>query len=134
MRTRVRPKTVPRPDSDPRFRKVMNDLKHGAARTRSHPPAAKKAREAGAAAKGPPKERLVAGETKQVDKVEEAPTKKPESSSFLALLQSEIAKVMPKTLGDTEKFMEGGSSGEMKGGLKGNVTKQKEAASGGVKS
>ena len=42
--------------------------------------------------------------------------------------------VMPKTLGDTEKFMQGGSSGQMKGGLKGNVSQQKDQAAGGVKS
>jgi len=134
LRTRARARTAPRPESDPRFRKVMDDLKRGAARTRMHPPAARKAQQAGAAAKGPPKEKLVAGEAKQVEKVQEAPAKKPETSSFLALLQAEIAQVMPKTLGDTEKFMKGGSAGQMKSGLKGNVTQQKEQAAGGVKS
>jgi hypothetical protein len=133
-RSRARAKAVPRPEADPRFRKVMDDLKRGGARVKFHPPAARKALEAGAAAKGPPNERLAAGKTKQVEKVQEAPAKKPETSSFLAMLQAEIAKVMPKTLGDTEKFMQGGSSGAMKGGLKGNVSQQKDQAAGGVKS
>jgi hypothetical protein len=133
-RSRARVKAVPRPEADPRFRKVMDDLKRGGARVKFHPPAARKALEAGAAAKGPPNERLAAGKTKQVEKVQEAPAKKPETSSFLAMLQAEIAKVMPKTLGDTEKFMQGGSSGAMKGGLKGNVSQQKDQAAGGVKS
>src|SRR2546426_758704 len=131
---RRRPLPRPSPESDPRFRKVMEDLKRGAARTKHHPPAARKAAEASAAAKGPPNERLAAGKAQQVEKIKEAPTKKPESSSFLALLQAEIAKAMPKTLADTEKFMKGGSSDQLKGSLKGNVAQQKDQAEGGVKS
>ena len=41
------------------------------------------------------------------------------------MLQAEIAKAMPKTLGDTEKFMKGGSSEELKGSLKGNVSNRR---------
>src|SRR6202008_968777 len=69
-----------------------------------------------------------------VAKIQEAPTKKPEKESFLSILRAEIQKAMPQTLGDTEKFMKGGSSGELKGGLKGNVNQQKDEAAGGVKS
>jgi hypothetical protein len=111
----------------------MEDLKRGAARSKAHTPAARKAAEASAAAKGPPNERLAAGKAQQVAKIEQAPTKQPESSSFLALLQAEIAKAMPKTLGDTEKFMKGGSSEQLKGSLKGNVSQQRDQAEGGVK-
>jgi hypothetical protein len=112
----------------------MDDLKRGAARTKAHPPAAKKASEASAAAKGPANERLATGKAKQVDKIQEAPTKTPEPATFLEVLQAEIAKAMPKTLADTETFMKGGSSEQLKGGLKGNVSQQKQAAEGGVKS
>jgi hypothetical protein len=111
----------------------MEDLKGGAARSKAHTPAARKAAEASAAAKGPPNERLAAGKAQQVEKIKEAPSKKTESSSFLALLQAEIAKAMPKTLGDTEKFMKGGSSEQLKGSLKGNVGQQRDQAEGGVK-
>jgi hypothetical protein len=121
------------PQTDPRFAKIMEQLKRGAAKIRHHDPASRKAAEASAAAKGPPRERLAAGKAHQVNKIEEAPTKKPESSSFLAVLQAEIAKAMPKTLADTEKFMKGGSSEQLKGSLKGNVSQQKEQAEGGVK-
>src|ERR1035437_10226186 len=123
----------PVPEADPRSRKLMEQLKQGAAKTKAHPPAIKKAREAGAAAKGPPTERLASGKAKQVEKIQEAPTKKPEKNSFLAILREEIGKAMPKTLGDTEKFMKGGSSGELKGSLKGNVNQQKDEAAGAVK-
>ena len=131
--SRRRPLPKPSPESDPRFKKVMEDLKRGAARTKHHAPAARKAAEASAAAKGPPNEKLAAGKSAQVDKIQGAPTKNPEPTSFLAVLQAEIAKAMPKTLSDTEKFMKGGSSEELKGSLKGNVSKQKDEAAGGVK-
>src|SRR5713226_6039292 len=115
-----RPLPKPSPESDARFRKVMEQLKAGASKTKAHPPAAKKAAEAAAAAKGPPSERAAAGKAKQVDKIKETPAKKPESGSFLALLRAEIDKAMPKTLGETEHFDE--KAQQMKGGLKGNVS------------
>jgi len=130
-RRRTLPK--PSPDSDPRFRKVMEDLKRGAARTKTHPPAARKAAEAAAAAKGPPNEKAAGAKSNQVDKIQEAPAKKPEPQSFLAQLRAEIQKAMPQTLGDTEQFMKGGSSGQLKGSLKGNVSQQKDEAAGGIK-
>ena len=100
-----RPLPKPSPQSDPRFKKVMEDLKRGAARSKHHAPAGRKAAEASAAAKGPPNEKAAAGKSAQVDKIQGAPTKNPEPASFLSVLQAEIAKAMPKTLGDTEKFM-----------------------------
>jgi hypothetical protein len=128
-----RPLPKPAPDADPRFRKVMEQLKQGAAKTKAHPPAAKKAQEASAAAKGPPREKLATGKAKQVDKIQEAPAKKPDENSFLAVLRAEIQKVMPQTLGDTENFMKGGSSEQLKGSLQSNVSQQKSEAEGGVK-
>lgn len=119
-----KPLPKPNPDSDPRFRKVMEQLKAGAAKTKAHVPATKKGGEAAAAAKGPPNERLAAGKAKQVDKIKEAKEGKPEPSSFLAILRAEIAKAMPKTLGATDNFDQ--TAQQMKGGLKGNVSQQKE--------
>jgi hypothetical protein len=127
---RRRPLPKPSPESDPRFRKVMEQLKAGASKTKAHPPASKKAAEAAGAAKGPPNERGAAGKAKQVDKIKEAPAKKPEPSSFLDLLRAEIAKAMPKTLADTEKFDD--KAQQMKGGLKNSATQQKNEAAGPV--
>jgi len=129
-----RPLPKPAPDADPRFRRVMDQVKHGAARTKSHPPAARKAQQAAAAAKGPPNERLAAGKTRQVEKIQTAPTEKPKPQTFLELLRAEIQAAMPKTLADTEDFMKGGKPDELKGSLKNNVSQQKDAATGGVKS
>lgn len=131
---RARKVAAPNPQNDPRFKRVVEQLKTGSTKFKQHPTPAKKAAEAAAAAKGPPNEKKAGGQAKQVDKIKEAPTKKPESGSFLALLRAEIEKAMPKTLGDTEKFMKGGSAEGMKGSLKGNVGQQKEQAAGDVKS
>jgi len=131
---RRKPLPAAAPQTDPRFKKVMDNLKQGAARFRHHPPASRKAAEASAAAKGPPNERVAAGKSAQVDKIKSAPSKEPKPASFLEVLQAEIAKAMPKTLADTEKFMKGGSSEELKGSLKGNVSKQKDEAAGATKS
>jgi hypothetical protein len=121
-----RPLPKPDPQSDPRFRKITEQLKQGAAKTKAHPPASKKAADAAKAAKGPPNERLAGGKAKQVDKIKEAKEGKPEQSSFLAILRAEIAKAMPKTLGETENFDQ--TAQQMKGGLKGNVSQQKESS------
>jgi hypothetical protein len=108
----------------------MEQLKTGAAKTKAHPPASKKAAEAAKAAKGPPNERIAGGKAKQVDKIKEAKEGKPEQSSFLAMLRAEIEKVMPKTLGQTENF--DSTAQQMKGGLKGNVADQKEKSTADV--
>src|SRR5687768_13520583 len=125
-----KPLPKPSPDSDPRYKRVMEQLKTGAAKTKAHPPASKKAAEAAKAAKGPPNERVAGGKAKQVDKIKEAKEGKPEQSSFLAMLRAEIEKVMPKTLGQTENF--DSTAQQMKGGLKGNVAEQKEKSTADV--
>jgi hypothetical protein len=131
---RRRPLPPASPQTDPRFKKVMEDLKRGTAKVKHHAPASRKAAEASGAAKGPPNEKAATGKSNQVDKIQGAPSKEPQPSSFLEVLQAEIAKAMPKTLADTEKFMKGGSSKQLKGSLKGNVSKQKEEATGATKS
>ena len=129
-----KPKPRQKPESDPRFAKIVEDLKRKSAKVKQHPTPKQKAAEAQAAAKGPPNERAAGGKAKQVDKIKEAKTKKPEPTSFLALLRAEIEKAMPKTLGDTEKFMKGGDAGSLKGSLKGNVDQQKQESAGDVSS
>ena len=121
-----KPLPKPNPQADPRFRKISDQLKQGSARVKTHPPASKKAADAAKASKGPPNERLASGKAKQVDKIQEAKEGKPQQSSFLEILRAEIAKAMPKTLGETEHFDD--AAQQMKGGLKGNVAQQKESS------
>lgn len=125
-----KPKPRKPPEADPRFVKVITDLKGKAAKVKQHPAPAKKADEAQAAAKGPANEKRAGAQEKQTDKIKEAKTKKPEPNSFLALLRAEIEKAMPKTLADTENFMKGGDAPAMKSSLKGNVSQQKQEATG----
>ncbi|MBZ4417833.1 hypothetical protein [Myxococcus sp. RHSTA-1-4] len=117
-------------EKDPRFRKVIEQLEKGAARTKKHPPASQKASEAQAAAVSPPTERLAGAKANQVDAMRSAEAPKAEPSGFLALLRAEIEKVMPKTLDDADKFMEGNETAQVKGAVSGSVKEQKDAAAG----
>lgn len=121
---------VAKPKSDPRFVAVTDQAKSAAHKLKQHPTAATKAKQASKSTKPPTNERLAAAKAKVVDAVKEAPAPKPQPTSFKALLRAEIDKAMPKTLGDTEKFMEGGAQGQMKGAASGGVSQQKDAATG----
>jgi hypothetical protein len=124
----------PTASKDPRFIKVIDKLDKSAQKTRKHPPASKKALEAQAAAVPPLNEKLAGAQAIQVKVMREAETRKPESESFLSLMRAEIEKAMPKNLGDTEKFMKGEKKDQLKVAMTGNVDKQKEDATGGIKS
>src|SRR5579864_465221 len=126
-RVRVPPRTIvpgtagpaiklnnPAAEKDPRFQKVMDKLQKSAAKSKDHVHPGRKAAEAMAAAKPPAKEKVGDAQANQVDTMKDAETKKPEKNSFLDLLRAEIAKVMPKTLGDTDDFMKGDKKAEMK--------------------
>ncbi|MFG6428534.1 phage tail protein [Roseateles sp. LYH14W] len=121
---------VAKPKSDPRFVAVTNQAKAAAHKLKQHPTAATKAKQASKSAKPPANERLATAKAKVVDAVKEAPAPKPQPTSFKALLRAEIDKAMPKTLGDTEQFMQGGAQGQLKAAGSGGVAQQKEAATG----
>ena len=121
---------VAKPKSDPRYTAVTDQVKAAAHKLKQHPPAATKARQASKSARPPANERMAGAKAKVVDAVKEAPAPKPQPTSFKALLRAEIDKAMPKTLGDTEKFMEGGAQSQMKGAAGAGVEQQKDAAAG----
>lgn len=121
------------PRADPRYARVKAKADAQAAALKKHPPAAKKASEPAKAAKAPPNEKQAGARANQVDKIEQAETPPPKPASFLEMLQAEIAKAMPKTLGDTEKFMKGGEGSGIKDSLKGSVAQQKNEATGDLK-
>jgi hypothetical protein len=123
----------PKAAKDPRFQKVMGKLQQSAVQTKRHPSPQRKAAEAQAAALPPANEKLAGAQANQVDTMQSAKGKKPEADSFLTLLRAEIAKIMPKTLGDTENFMQGDQPQTLKGTMTGNVNQQKEDASGEIK-
>jgi hypothetical protein len=129
---RVPPRRIANPRTDPRFVAVTQQIKTGAAQLKKHVPAARKAQEASRSARAPANERMAGAKVKVVDSLKQAPTPRPQPNSFKALLRAEIDKAMPKTLGDTEKFMGGGQANAMKGSLGGNVDAQKASATGPV--
>ncbi|UOF17255.1 polymorphic toxin type 15 domain-containing protein [Lysobacter capsici] len=121
------------PRSDPRYKRVVSKLEADTRKLKQHPPPSRKSDESAKAAKGPANEKAAGARAKQVDKLEQSDTPKPQTASFLSMLRAEIEKVMPKTLGDTEKFMKGGSGNDIKSSLKGEVGNQKQAATGDLK-
>ncbi len=121
------------PKADPRYARVKSKLDAQAKAIKQHPPAATKANEPAKAAKPPPNEKVAGAKANQTEKIQEAETPPPKPASFLEILRAEIAKVMPKTLGDTEKFMKGGDGSAIKDSLKGNVSQQEKEATGDLK-
>lgn len=132
LAVRTAPRRVAKPKEDPRYLAVTGQVKAGAAKLKKHAPPAQKAREASKSAKPPANERLAGAKARAVDDVKAAPTPKPQPQSFKAQLRAEIDKAMPKTLGDTEKFLDGGVAGTMKSALGGSVNQQTHDASGPV--
>ena len=118
---------------DPRLRKVLDQLDKGATEEKQHPPAGQKVAEVQAAAQPPPNEKLAGAKANQVETMQAAPSGKPEPTSFLDLLRAEIAKVMPKTLGDADEFLEGGQKQQLKDAVTGNVQQQEGQATSGIK-
>lgn len=128
---RSAPRTA-RPREDPRYQAALRQADAGAARLKRHAPAAQKAREASRSARAPANERQAGAQARVVDRVREAPTPPPRPASFKALLRAEIERAMPRTLGQTEAFMNPGQAGAMKQSLQGNVAQQKAGATGAL--
>jgi hypothetical protein len=122
------------PKGDPRFQRVMDQLKQKTNTVKKHPPAKQKAAEAAKAAKGPPNEKQAGAKANQVDTMKQAKTEEPDPNSFRAVLRQAIDAVMPQTTEDAGKFMKGGKEAEMKESVSGNVKQQKDQASAELKS
>jgi hypothetical protein len=130
-----KPKPKPKaPESDPRFAKVLGQVKQGASKVKQHPAPAKKAAEAQAAAKAPPNEKMAGAKANQAEVMDKAKPKEPDPNSFEALLLAEIDKLVPQTLDDADKFMEGGESEQVKGNVAGSIKEQKDAAASDIES
>lgn len=115
---------------DQRFQKVMAQLHQSARHVGQHPPARRKAAEAQAAAQAPANEKVAGARANQVDDMKDAKVEKPAKGGFLAILRAEIDRIMPKNLDESDKFMKGGESGQIKGAVGANVADQKQKASG----
>ena len=76
------------PRSDPRYRRVVDKLDADSRKLKQHPPPSKKSDESNKAAKGPANEKAAGARAKQVDKLEEAETPKPQTATFLDMLRA----------------------------------------------
>jgi hypothetical protein len=131
VRTRPKkPKPPLPPQSDPKFARTSRQLNQGAAKVKQHPAPAKKAAEAQAAAKGPPDEKMAGAKANQADAMKQAEPQEPEPDSFEALLLAEIDKLVPETLDEADKFMEGGESEQVKSNVADGIKAQKDSAAG----
>jgi phage-related protein len=119
---------------DPRFTKVIDNLQKNAARMRHHPPAARKAADAQAAAAAPANEKMAGAKAVQVGVMDKTETGKPKPATFLDLLRAEIEKVIPKKTEGVKDFMKGDDKRQLKDAMTGNVSAQKDQATGGLKS
>src|SRR5215213_2180676 len=101
---------------DPRLTKALSKVRRNAAKLKKHDPAKDKADQAQDAAEPPEKEKYSRAQGNKVEEIksemESAEKKKPsveekppQEKSFLQTLEEEIERVMPKTVEDTDSFM-----------------------------
>ena len=76
------------PRKDPRYQRVVDQLSADSRKLKQHPPAARKASEPAKAAKGPADEKAAGARARQVDKLDKAETPKPQTATFLSILQA----------------------------------------------
>jgi hypothetical protein len=112
---------------------ALDRLDKSSSRMKTHPPASKKVAEEQAAAQPPANEKLAGAAAVQVEVMGQAETKKPEDTSFLTLLRTEIQKVIPKQTEGVKDFMAGDDRQQLKGAMTGNINQQKEDAAGGIR-
>src|SRR5688572_29085938 len=98
--TRVaRPFVRPHPaTTNAKFQRMLTRVQNSASKAYTHDPAGKKAEEAQKSARPPANDKLAGAKSNQVDAMKQTETGKPESDSFLAMLEAEVDKVLPKTL------------------------------------
>jgi len=124
---------TPSPENDPRFQGVMKRLDKNAEQEKTHEPAEKKVGDAQSAAVPPENDRSSRAQAAQVEVMDQQEAKKPETDSFLTMLRAEIERIAPKDMDAAEKFKKEGKAAELKNKLTSDVDKQKEDASGDIK-
>ncbi len=121
----VAPTSAP-PGGDPAFTKVVGGVKAAAKRTRAHPPAASKAKEAQDAALAPADDLGGQAKAAKVDSMDAQKVGSFDKKAFIAAVKTAIEAKSPKTLKEADNYKESGKAGEVKGEIKGLVTGGKE--------
>jgi hypothetical protein len=129
---------------DPRLTQALTKVRRNAARLKKHDPAKDKADQAQDAAEPPEKEKYSRAQGHKVAEIKSemesaekkkpsAEEKPPQEKSFLEMLEDEIKQVMPKTVEDTDSFMNDDAKRDLKGAVTGNIESQKQKVTGPVK-
>lgn len=118
---------------DPRLKKALDKNRGNAKKLKTHDPAANKADEAMDAAQPPSNAKLAEAQGDKVEEMQAAEGKKPDPNSFGELLKREIEKLLPKSVEASSNYMNEDETRKLKGAAAGNIEKQKEAATGELK-
>ncbi|WP_234791567.1 hypothetical protein [Mycolicibacterium mucogenicum] len=128
----VAPQSVA-PHDDPAFTAVAHNVGTFAKDKRAHPTAAAKAKEAQDAALAPTDD--VAGQAKaaKVDTMDAQQAGSFDKKAFIAAVKAAIEAKSPKTLKEADNYAKSGKAGEVKGEVKGLVTKDKDGETHDIK-
>lgn len=121
----VPPKPV-KPEQDPAFKAVTNNVNAFAKEKRAHPPAAAKAKEAQGAAVAPADDITGQAKAAKVDTMDAQQAGSFDKKAFIAAVKAAIEAKSPKTLAEADTYAESGKAGEVKGEVKGLVTQGKQ--------
>lgn len=127
------PAAEPKQAVDPRLKKALDKNKSNAKKLKKHDPAADKAEEAQDAARAPSNAKLAEAQSDKVEEMQGAEGKKPDPNSFAELLKREIEKVLPKSVEASDKYLNDEETRKLKGAAADNIEKQKEEATGELK-
>ncbi|WP_203230695.1 phage tail protein [Agromyces humi] len=117
-----------KPAQDPAFAQVKGGVKGFAAAKRAHPPAASKAKEAQDAALAPADDLAGQAKAAKADTMDAQQPGSFDKQAFIAAVKTAIEAKSPKTLTEADEYAESGKAGEVKGEVKGLVTKGEEGS------
>ncbi|MFI8106553.1 hypothetical protein [Streptomyces sp. NPDC086023] len=116
------------PATDPRFRRVADDLRAKKALLTKHPTAASQAKAAQDAAKPPADDKEAQAKQAQAGEMGAAKPGTFDKAAFVAAVSAAIAAKAPKTLDEADKFTESGKTDDIKSQVSGQVKAGKEGS------
>ncbi|MGW1766874.1 hypothetical protein ACWCQL_22750 [Streptomyces sp. NPDC002073] len=116
------------PATDPRFRKVAQDLRAKKNSLAKHPSAPSQAKAAQAAAKAPGDDKEAQAKAAQAAEMGTARPAAFDKAAFVAAVSAAIAAKAPKTLDEADKFTQSGKADEVKGEVSGQVKAGKDGS------
>ncbi|MFJ7156305.1 hypothetical protein ACIQUQ_15325 [Streptomyces sp. NPDC101118] len=116
------------PATDPRFKRVADDLRAKKAVLTKHPTAASQAKAAQDAAKPPADDKEAQAKQAQAGEMGAAKPGTFDKAAFVAAVSAAIAAKAPKTLDEADKFTQSGKTDDIKSQVSGQVKAGKEGS------